>query len=116
MVIHSRFMARFSGPICQSHAGMFLDQIWYKQQQVLLPTCMQSHLLHSCVSILIGLSPWHSFRALEPKTEVPFGQRESQLKLASKETRSFGGRKVLLAANVRSELRLALILSNGDNN
>ena len=36
---------------------------------------------------------------MEATSEELFGQRESQLKLASKETRSFGGRKVLLASN-----------------
>ena len=36
---------------------------------------------------------------MEATSEELFGQRESQLKLASKETRSFGGRKVILASN-----------------
>ena len=36
---------------------------------------------------------------MEATSEELFGQRESQLKLASKETRSFGGRNVLLASN-----------------
>ena len=39
---------------------------------------------------------------MEATSEELFGQRESQLKLASKETRSFGGRKVLLASNLLS--------------
>ena len=40
---------------------------------------------------------------MEATSEELFGQRESQLKLASKETRSFGGRKVLLASNASGQ-------------